>query len=135
MAELEVIKMKEMYLRNRISKDKKKREYCIEEVTFEGGFLKKTQKNCLYVVKKDNRFASWRDLLVWINVQKAKDPASLREVYITRSIHPETSEGRVLMKITGTVFAMLKGEIYSIKYTHSIAFGLVRRETDWAKRE
>ena len=38
--------MKELFLRNRISKDSKKREYCIEEITSENGFVKKTQKNC-----------------------------------------------------------------------------------------
>ena len=119
--------MKELFLRNRISKDSKKREYCIEEITSENGFVKKTQKNCAYFIKKEHRFASWRDLLIWLSAQKIKDPKSLREISVIRSINPDTGEGKALLKVTGTVYAKLKGEIYEIKYVHSLAFGLERK--------
>jgi hypothetical protein len=120
--------MKEMLLRNKMSKDKKKREYCIEEISADGKFVKKTQKNCTYCIEKDTRFSSWRDVLVWVKMQSKKHPAALRDITIIRTSDSRTRDEKVLMKITGIIYARIKGEIYSIKYEHSIALGVKKKD-------
>ena len=112
--------MKELLLKNRISKDKKRREYLIDEISLADGMLMHTQKRCVYAIKNEVKFRSWDDLLRWIKIEKEQNPARFKQTSVVTKSDKESKSGFFEIKVWGTIYAKMDNQIFAIDYVHSV---------------
>ncbi len=127
--------MKELLLKNRISQDKRRREYSIDETYFKDGVLMHTIKKCVHSVRNEYKFRNWEDLLDWINIESEANPGRFKQVSMKTHIDTENGTQVHEMLVWGTIYANSQGQILAIDYVHFMTVIAYTQEGESTKRK
>ena len=108
-----------MLFRNNTSQDKKRRELSISEVTEKEGVVKRIVLRCTYYVNKQTRISQPVDIEKLVKKGIDGDKPNFREFHIIRTHDSRLHEDKFIWKVDGNLFVIVRGNIFSISFTHS----------------
>jgi len=110
--------MRELLIKNSISKDKKRTELFLSERFEKGEIIQEIEKRTVYKVKEILEFADVFDLELFLNRKKNED--SFLQRFIVR--HRATRAGReqFIYKIVGEQYVIAKDKVFILKVSQYV---------------
>ncbi len=112
-------KMREVLFKNLTSVHSRKKDIFLKEVFEKDGVVAKTERRCFYFIKDITHLAAANDVKKWMNSQENPDTLNKRNFHIMKEHNDLLGEDKVICKITGTFYAIVGTNVYTIAFLHS----------------
>ena len=110
--------MRKISVRNLTSTDWLKRDCVVTERVQQGDYQTRVVRRCTYRVESQSSLPSTCDSIQWAH---NLDPLPPRQVFVTKDINPETGAERVIYKVLGHFYVVMKSEVFCIGYRHVLS--------------
>lgn len=119
--------MKELLFTNHTSRDKKRRELTISELTEKDGMVRTIMRRCSYYVKKQTEITQPVDLDELAVKGADGEKAKFREFHILRYHDSQLHEDKFSWKVDGSLFIVTSENLFTIDFSHSFEVDMVER--------
>jgi len=111
--------MREVLFKNLTSINSRKKDIFLKEVFVKDGVTAKTERRCFYFIKDITRLNEAKELHKWVNSPDKVASAGKRHFHILRDRNDHLGEDKLICKITGTFYAIVGRNVYTIGFLHS----------------
>ncbi len=118
--------MREIVYKNLTANDNKKRDLCIREIISRDDFLATIERRCLYFVRKKVYVEDPKDLKKLEALKMDDDAWKKKHFHILRNHNTATGEDKLICKLAGTFYAIVKNYVFCIAYVHSFKVDLTQ---------
>jgi len=112
--------MRELIYKNRIFKEARKREICIEETVEQNGCISRTIKKSLYFIRGISPVKSQEEFQKWVKAKQVNGGTKTRKCHIMKIHSDKDKTDTVVCKAKGTFYIVSGKEIYNIVFLHSL---------------
>ena len=105
--------MRELLLKNLVSRDKKRTELFLLEHYEHNGIVQQIEKRTIYKIKEILEFTDFADLELFLK-QKAKEDSSIRR-FIIKSHISRNHTDKLIYKVIANQYVVLSGKIFVLK--------------------
>jgi len=113
--------MREVLVRNLTSDDRLKRDCLIKECMRQGDYTTNVVRRCTYRIESQTVLPATQDAVRWA---KSLDPREARQVFVTKSLDPDTGDERVVYKVLGHFYVVMERNVFCIGYRHILSMDI-----------
>lgn len=113
--------MREVLVRNLTSEDHLKRDCLIKERMTQGEYTTHVTRRCTYRVESQTVLPATQDAIQWA---QSLDPVKPRQVFVTKTLDPETGGERVVYKVLGHFYVVMERSIFCVGYRHILSMDI-----------
>lgn len=124
--------MREIIFKNLTTRDRRRRDLWIQEVSNENGFHAEIQKRCVFLVKSHQHLPDLHAVERWINDHSDDSKCRLRNLTVTRKENSKTGAKHFSFKAVGSFYAVMGEEVFSIGFIQTYEVTL---EASWVDEE
>lgn len=110
--------MREVIFKDFTSLTSRKKDIVLKEVFERDGVLAKTERRCLYFIRRVDRLSDENTLDKWIASQGAGGSPNSRRFHIVKVHSDAANEDKVICRIDGEFFAVVNMNVYTIGFLH-----------------
>ena len=118
--------MREILVRNLTSDDWLKRDCVVTELMQQGDYTTKIVRRCTYRVESQTVLPATADSIRWA---RNLDPASPRQVFVTKDLDPESGGERVVYKVLGRFYVVWGRTVFCVGYRHILSMDIDASES------
>jgi hypothetical protein len=111
--------VREVVYKNLTSVNSRKKDIFLKEVFERDGLVAKTERRCFYFVKDIKHLESDDELQKWLSGQGEPGSLNKRQFHILKEHNDSNSGDKIICKILGTFYAVVKKTVYTIGFMHS----------------
>ena len=123
--------MREITLRNLTTRNHRRRDLWIQEVTDENGLHAEIDKRCVYHVKNPLHLANSGAVQKWVREHSDDRHCRLRSLTVVRKENTKTGEKHFYFKAIGSFYAVMGVQIFSVGFVQTYEVNL----TETSKRK
>ena len=112
-------KMRKILFKNLTGSDNRKRDLCIREVMKKDGIIAETERRCRYFVRGKVHLEHSYGLQELETLKKEEGAWKKKHFYIIRSHNTKTGEDKLTCKVIGTLYVIVKQDVFCITFVHS----------------
>ena len=116
--------MRKIIFKNLTTRNHRRRDLWIQEVSDENGFHAEIQKRCVFLVKSHHRLPDLQAVERWINDHTDDSACRLRNLTVTRKEDTKTGTKRFFFKAVGSFYAVMGEEVFSIGFVQTYEVNL-----------
>lgn len=111
--------MRELVFKDLTSIKSRKKDIFLKEIFEKDGIVTRVERRCFYFIKGVTHVQSGPKLQKWLNSHDEIAAQDKRQFHILKSHNDSLGEDKVICKIAGTFYAVVKKTIYTIAFLHS----------------
>ena len=109
--------MREVIFKNLTSLTSRKKDIVLREVFEKDGVLAKTERRCLYFIRRVDSLSDGSTLDKWI-ASRGKGFSNTRRFHILREHNDDVNEDKVICRVDGEFFAVVNMTVYTVGFIH-----------------
>lgn len=113
--------MREVIVRNLTSDDWQRRDCVVTEQIQQGDYRTEVVRRCTYRVESETALPSNCDAISWA---KNLDPIAPRQVYVTKDMNPDSGAERVVYKVLGHFYVVMRSSVFCVGYRHILSMDI-----------
>lgn len=116
--------VREIIFKNLTTRDHRRRDLWIQEVSNENGFHAEIRKRCIFLIKGHRRLPNLQAVERWINDHTDDSTCRLRNLTVTRKENSKTGAKNFFFKAIGSFYAVMGEEVFSIGFVQTYEVNL-----------